>query len=123
MSLEKAINELCINITSINITLLKMLELLSISSDTQLSSNINKLPVDCLTETANEIKKSPEAVCDNKVSLDQVRKSLNDVVKTKDKETAVNLLATFHNAKTLEDIEDHEYSNVVKKAKSILEAS
>ena len=107
MSLENAINQLCINIISINTTLLKMLETQSISSDAQLSSNINISHADC----------------GNKSSLDQVRKSLNDVVKVKGKDTAVKLLATYYNAKTLDDIQPHEYSNVIKKAKSILEAS
>ena len=123
MSLESAINELNINIISINTTLSKMVKTHSISLDTPSSNNVNKSSSEYTTgsrtKTVNEIKTTSET----NIDLDQVRKSLNEVVKSKGKETAVKLLATFHNAKTLEDIEDHEYSNVVKKAKSILEAS
>ena len=115
MSLENAINELCINIRSINSTLLKIFESKSISSEIKLSGNIDKSSSEYTTETV--IKSSPEA------TVDEVRKHLNALVKLKGKETAVKLLATFHNAKNLDDITPYEYMEVINKAKSILEAS
>ncbi len=55
-----------------------------------------------------------------KPTRDQVREALNEVVRKRGKNVAVKLLASFHEAKTIDDLLLPEYASVIARVKSVL---